>query len=79
VRVLATRVVAGSMSPMDLAVWAHRRFGHGTLELAERLAELDDAYDCVEYTDMAEHDVDADVIAEARRILAGTPATRPGS
>ena len=51
-RVLAARVVAGSMSPMDLAVWAHRRFGHGTLELAERLVELDDAYDCIEDTDM---------------------------
>jgi hypothetical protein len=69
VQVLAARVVTGSMSPMDLAVWAHRRFGHGTLELAERLVELDDAYDCIEDTDVTEHDVDADVMAEARRIM----------
>jgi len=69
VRVLAARVVAGSMSPMDLAVWAHRRFGHGTLELAERLVELDDAYDCIEHTDVTEHDVDADVMVEAHRIM----------
>jgi hypothetical protein len=69
VRALATRVLVGSMSPMGLAVWAHGRFGHGTLGLAERLVELDDAYDSVGYTEMTEHDVNTEVVAEARRIV----------
>jgi hypothetical protein len=43
--------------------------GRGTLELAERLVELDDACDCIEDSDMTEHDVDADVMVEARRIM----------
>ena len=80
VRTLAARVLAGTVPPRDLARWAHRRFGHGTLDLTDRLADLDDVYDCIEYTDMTEHDVDDDVISEARRIMAQTHAThRPDS
>jgi hypothetical protein len=75
VRALADRVVAGAMPPMELAVRAHRAFGHGTLDLAQRVVELADADDCVEDTDMTEHDVD--VTAEARRIVEETLATRP--
>jgi hypothetical protein len=69
VRALARRVLDGRMEPSALIVWAHSTFGHDTLELAERLVELDDIYDCLEVTDMTEQDVDADVIAEARRIV----------
>jgi hypothetical protein len=77
VRTLAARVVAGAMAPMDLAAWAHFKVGHGRLELAERLVELDDVYDCVEYSDETNEDVDARVVAEARRITEETHATRP--
>jgi len=77
VRTMATRVLAGTMTPRQLARWAHRKFGHGTLESAERFAERDNVYDCIEYTDMTEQDVDADVISEARRIVAEPHATHP--
>jgi hypothetical protein len=46
-------------------------------ELAERLAELDDVYDCIELTDITDQDVDVDVVAEARRILREPHETRP--
>ncbi|MFG1801338.1 hypothetical protein ACGFI4_14355 [Micromonospora carbonacea] len=77
VRTLAARVVAGTLPPMDLAVWAHRRFGHGTLALAERLVELDDVYDCVEYSNITDPEVDAEVVAEAHRILEQPHDTDP--
>ncbi len=77
VRALAARVLAGTMSPMSLAVWAHSKIGHDRLALAERLVELDDVYDTIEYTDTTEQDVDAEVIAEARRILQQTHPTDP--
>jgi hypothetical protein len=48
------------IAPRGFAAWAHRRFGHGELDLAERWLELDDAYDRLQYTDMAEYAVDAD-------------------
>lgn len=75
VRALARRVLDGLMEPSALTVWAHTTFGHDTLELAERLVELDDVYDCLEVTDMTEQDVDADVIDEARRIVGSTNLT----
>ncbi|MBG0565795.1 hypothetical protein [Actinoplanes aureus] len=68
-RTLARRVLTGAMEPSALTVWAHSTFGHGTLDLVERLVELDDVYDCLDYSDMTEQDVDADVMAEARRIV----------
>jgi hypothetical protein len=77
IRAMATRVLADALTPRQLARWAHRKFGHDTLELTERLAELDDVYDCIELTDMTEQDVDADVMAEARRILHHPHANRP--
>lgn len=75
VRVLARRVLEGLMEPSALTVWAHATFGHDTLELADRLVELDDVYDCLEFSDTTEQDVDADVIAEARRIVGSTNLT----
>jgi hypothetical protein len=74
VRIFASRVVAGLMPPMDLAVWAHSNVGHDGLTLASRLVELDDIYDTLDYTDMTEQDVNDEILAEARRILA-TPRT----
>lgn len=70
VTTLAGRVLAGTLPPRTLAQWAHTTIGHGTLDLAERLVELDDIYDTIEYTHMTEQDVNDEVVAEARRITA---------
>jgi len=79
--VMAQRTLAGAMSPRELALWAHRAFGHDRLALATRLAELDDDYDTVEYLDRVVTDVDAEVLAEARRITASpvTPRDHPSA
>ena len=74
VRVLASRVVAGTLPPMDLALWAHATIGHDRLPLAERLVELDDVYDALEYTDTTEQEVNDEVLAEARRIVGANEA-----
>jgi hypothetical protein len=71
VRALAMRVLSGSVEPSALTVWAHRRFGHDGLDLAQRLVELDDVYDAYEYDDGDQSTVDDDVIAEARRLVSG--------
>ncbi|GAB3864247.1 hypothetical protein GCM10029963_74350 [Micromonospora andamanensis] len=72
-RALAARVVAGTMSPSSLTAWAHSKIGHDRLPLAERLVQLDDVYGCVEYSDTTDEDVDAEVVAEARRIIQSPP------
>ncbi|MEU6457909.1 hypothetical protein [Streptomyces sp. NPDC047065] len=73
VRALAARTPAGELTPRELAFRIHQRFGHG-LPMTERLAELDDEYDYLEYGDGTLAQVDADVLAEALRI---TAAARP--
>ncbi|GHG93905.1 hypothetical protein [Streptomyces rubradiris] len=77
VRALAARMLAGELTPRELAFRIHRRFGH-ELPLAERLAELDDAYDLLEYGDATPAQVDAEVTAEASRLARhpGLPAGR---
>jgi hypothetical protein len=72
VRLMASRVLAGSLAPRDLAAWAHSTVGHRRSPLAERLVELDDVYDILDYTDMTEQEADDEVRAEARRIVVGT-------
>ncbi|MEU5788700.1 hypothetical protein ABZ754_13355 [Micromonospora purpureochromogenes] len=77
-KVLATRAVAGELSPRELADWTHRRFGHDRLPLAEPLAALDDEYDMLGYgpvspSTTATAALDAEVLAEARRILHVSP------
>ncbi|GAB3184466.1 hypothetical protein GCM10027259_42860 [Micromonospora palomenae] len=73
-RVLATRAVAGDLSPRELADWTHRTFGHDRLPLAGPLAALDDQYDMLGYGPVspsteATAALDAEVLAEARRLL----------
>ncbi|RKF19167.1 hypothetical protein D7I43_31970 [Micromonospora globbae] len=69
VRVMASRVLTGRMPTLELVVWAHSTIGHDRVALAERLVELDDVYDTLEYTDMTEQEVNDEVLAEARRIV----------
>ncbi|WP_344117775.1 hypothetical protein [Streptomyces blastmyceticus] len=66
-RALAGQMLAGEMTPRELAFHIHQNFGH-ELPLAERLAELDDEYDILEYGDRTAEQVDAEVAAEARRL-----------
>ncbi|MGW5280731.1 hypothetical protein ACWERI_15005 [Streptomyces collinus] len=76
VRALAARMLAGDLTPRELAFRIHQRFGH-ELPLAERLAGLDDEYDFLEYSDRTPAQLDADVTAEAQRLAqhpgVGTP------
>ncbi|WP_371600845.1 hypothetical protein [Streptomyces sp. NBC_00564] len=67
VRALAARMLAGELTPRELAFRIHQRFGH-ELPLAEQLANLDDDYDVLEYGDRTPEQVDADVTAEALRV-----------
>ncbi|MFD0412313.1 hypothetical protein [Streptomyces sp. NPDC127108] len=78
VRSLAHQTLAGSLPPRELTLRAHQRFGHD-LPLAERLAELDDEYAILEHGDRAAAQIDAEVMAEARRLARETavPGTSP--
>ncbi|MFD7972288.1 hypothetical protein [Streptomyces clavifer] len=66
-RALAARTLAGELTPRELALRIHQRFGH-ELPLVEQLANLDDEYDIVEYGDRTPAQVDAEVLAEAHRL-----------
>ncbi|MFG2715392.1 hypothetical protein ACGFX2_33290 [Streptomyces goshikiensis] len=68
VRALAHQLLAGKLTPRDLALRVHQRFGH-QLPLAERLAELDDEYDIIEYGDRTLAELDAEVTAEAQALM----------
>jgi hypothetical protein len=67
-RALARQMLAGELTPRELAFRIHQRFGH-ELDLAEQLAELDDEYDILDYGGgRTPAEVDAEVTAEARRL-----------
>ncbi|MER5966421.1 hypothetical protein [Streptomyces sp. NPDC002057] len=81
-RALARRMLAGRLTPREFTFWIHQRFGH-ELPLTERLAELDDEYDILEYGDRAVSQVDVEVMAEAHRLaahptVAAEPTGTPG-
>ncbi|MGA5565317.1 hypothetical protein ACPCUV_29690 [Streptomyces platensis] len=67
VRALAHHMLAGKLTPREFTFRIHQRYGH-ELPLTERLAELDDEYDILEYGDRTVDQVDAEVTAEARRL-----------
>lgn len=68
-RALAARLLRGELSPRELAREIHQCYGHG-LPLVGRLAELDDEYDVIRYTGRSLNDIDAEVLAEAHRVVA---------
>ncbi|MEZ0110807.1 hypothetical protein ABH920_004822 [Catenulispora sp. EB89] len=72
---LAAQLIAGRITPRELAATVHRTFGH-RLTLTERLAELDDEYDILEYGHRTVADVDADVITQAHELVARQAAMR---
>jgi hypothetical protein len=67
-RALTAQLLRGELSPRELASKTHQHYGHG-LPLVEHLAELDDAYDVIEYTDRTADEIDAEVFAEARWVV----------
>ncbi|MFD3538443.1 hypothetical protein ACFWUQ_02950 [Streptomyces sp. NPDC058662] len=73
VRAFAHQLLAGKVTPRELALRIHQRFGH-QLPLAERLAELDDECDSIEYGDRTLVQLDAEVTVEARRLVYGPPS-----
>ena len=72
-RLLARQHLAGALTARELAAAIHRQFGHN-LPLVERLAELDDEYDILEYGTRTAGQVDADVTAKAHRVSAVSDA-----
>jgi hypothetical protein len=72
---MARRLLAGKFSPRLLAFHVHQAFGH-ELPIAEGLAALDDQYDMLESGDSNVEQIDAQVIAEAHRIVDAPPASR---
>jgi len=77
VRILASRVLAGTLAPRDLAAWAHSAVGHDGIDLAERLVELDDSYDMLEYLGTTEQELHDEVVAQARRIVGADSSGSP--
>lgn len=73
VRAMARRLLAGEITPRKLTRRIHVVFGH-ELVLAEGLARLDDTYDEYEYERRSVRQIDAQVVAEAERILSGGAA-----
>ena len=70
---IVARTLSNRLPPRALAAWAYSTFGHERLELAEYLAALDVVYDTPGNTDTERRDVDALVMAEARRIAEAQP------
>ena len=68
-RGLARRMLAGELTPRAFTFRIHQRYGH-ELPLTQRLAELDDEYDVLEYGNETVDQVDAEVTAEAHRLAA---------
>ncbi|MFJ9440858.1 GNAT family N-acetyltransferase [Kitasatospora sp. NPDC101235] len=68
-RALAARLLAGEYGPQDLTYRVHRRFGH-EFDPADPLACLDDEYGTLDYSTRTRAELDAEVLAEARRLTA---------
>ncbi|SFT55822.1 hypothetical protein SAMN04487904_103422 [Actinopolyspora lacussalsi subsp. righensis] len=69
VRLLAGRLLAGKVMPRTFA-WRISRVYGSNVDLALPFVGLHEAYDTVVYTEYTVAELDAEVIAEARRIAA---------
>ncbi len=68
VRAMSAEVVAGRLSPRDLAAWAHSVVGHQGAPMAQPLVDLDDRYDMAEYDDAPVAALDSEVLAFCRAV-----------
>ncbi|MBO4204658.1 hypothetical protein [Micromonospora echinofusca] len=80
-RIMARRLLAGTITPRDLTSWAYRFITWEGTPLADELIALENAYGYVDvvyeghkHTSTTAEDLDADVIAEARRLIGDTTA-----
>ncbi|SIQ13900.1 hypothetical protein [Micromonospora avicenniae] len=80
-RIMARRLLAGTITPRDLTSWAFRFITWDGTPMAAELIGLDNTYEYVDavhdghpHTSTATEDLDADVIAEARRLVGDTTA-----
>ncbi|MFI5832279.1 hypothetical protein ACIA5A_01195 [Micromonospora sp. NPDC051300] len=74
VRLMARRAVAGEITPRELTVWAYLHITWDGTPLAADLVAFDNAYEYAEAVGVVGDttaDIDADVIAEARRLAGG--------
>jgi len=72
---MAARALAGTITPAVLADWAHTTFSH--YGAGRHLSFLCDDYTLLDYNGNTTEDVDAEVMAEARRIVSHNEST-PG-
>ncbi|MGC5333057.1 hypothetical protein [Micromonospora sp. DT62] len=80
-RIMARRLLAQTVTPRDLSSWAYRFITYDGTPLAADLIALESAYDYVDsvynghpYTGTTTAELDADVIAEARRLIGDATA-----
>ena len=78
IRAMASLVLSGVLTPRTLAEWAQAAFSCHTIDLAKPLKRLGYAYDLLDYyPDRTTDQVDADVMAEVRSLVA-SDSTAPG-
>ncbi|MGW0501442.1 hypothetical protein [Micromonospora sp. NPDC003241] len=68
-RVMARRLLAATITPSELTGWAHQCVTLDGAPLMHRLVRLDDAYEIAQFTGSDVTPVDAEVRAEARRLV----------
>ncbi|MER5637039.1 hypothetical protein ABT095_08790 [Kitasatospora sp. NPDC002227] len=68
VRVFAGRLLGGEWTAREFADQVHSRFGHG-MPMVARLAMLRDEYNLFDYGGRPAPEIDAEVEAEARRLV----------
>ncbi|MGC4803830.1 hypothetical protein [Micromonospora sp. DT233] len=73
VRVMARRLLAGTITPPDLTSWAYRYVTAKGSPIAHELVRLDGSYELAQFTDAEVTVLDAEVIAEARRLAESDP------
>lgn len=73
---LALRHLSGALTARELVHEIHQHFSHN-LPLVERLAALDDEYDILEYGNKTPDQIDAEITAEAHRLVDQQHGTQP--
>ncbi|MDG4804620.1 hypothetical protein [Micromonospora sp. WMMD980] len=74
VRLMARRALAGEITPRDLTVWAYLHITWDGTPLAAELVAFENSYEYAEAVRVVGDttaDIDADVLAEARRLAGG--------
>ncbi|RAO11572.1 hypothetical protein [Micromonospora noduli] len=73
VRVMARRLLAGTITPSDLTSWAYRYITSEGNPIARELVRLDDSYELAQFIDTDMTALNAEVAAEARQLVESDP------